>query len=98
LPTIPSITGTSPSRSSTRETRREYLLEKGRLPIDEALRIVKGVADALAFAHRKGIIHRDIKPENVRWLAIRGNGLTRPDRRGDCRSCSFGRNSPVLSG
>ena len=56
------------------QTLRDYLLEKGRLPLDEALRIVKGVADALSFAHRKGIVHRDIKPENVlqrrdtRWL------------------------------
>jgi serine/threonine-protein kinase len=47
------------------KTLREYLSAKGRLPIDEALRIVQGVADALAFAHRKGIVHRDIKPENV---------------------------------
>ena len=46
-------------------TLREYLAEKGRLPLDEALSIIKGVIDALAFAHRKGIIHRDIKPENV---------------------------------
>ena len=44
---------------------RDHLSEKRRLPLDEALRIVKGVADALAFAHRKGIVHRDIKPENV---------------------------------
>jgi serine/threonine-protein kinase len=47
------------------KTLREHLAEKGRLPLDEALRIVKGVAEALAFAHRKGIVHRDIKPENV---------------------------------
>jgi serine/threonine protein kinase len=46
-------------------TLREYLSAKGRLPLDEALRIVKGVADALGFAHGKGIIHRDVKPENV---------------------------------
>jgi eukaryotic-like serine/threonine-protein kinase len=46
-------------------TLRAYLSEKGRLPLDEALRIANGVADALAFAHRKGIVHRDIKPENV---------------------------------
>jgi eukaryotic-like serine/threonine-protein kinase len=46
-------------------TLREHLAEKGRLPLDEALGIIKGVTDALAFAHRKGIIHRDIKPENV---------------------------------
>ena len=47
------------------KTLRDYLAEKGRLSLDEALRIVRGVADALSFAHRKGIIHRDIKPENV---------------------------------
>jgi len=47
------------------KTLREYLAAKGRLPLDEALAIVKGVADALAFAHHKGIIHRDIKPENI---------------------------------
>jgi|SoiMethySBSTD1v2_1073268.scaffolds.fasta_scaffold47713_3 eukaryotic-like serine/threonine-protein kinase len=47
------------------QTLRAHLSEKGRLPLDDALRIVTGVADALAFAHRKGIVHRDIKPENV---------------------------------
>ena len=46
-------------------TLRDHLSEKGRLPLEEALRIVRGVADALAFAHGRGIIHRDIKPENV---------------------------------
>jgi TolB-like protein len=47
------------------KTLREHLVDKGRLPLDEALRIVTGVAEALAFAHRKGVVHRDIKPENV---------------------------------
>jgi TolB-like protein len=47
------------------ETLRDYLTRKQRLPIDESLRIARGVADALAFAHRKGIVHRDIKPENI---------------------------------
>src|SRR6188474_901344 len=47
------------------KTLREHLAQNGRLPLDEALGIIKGVTDALAFAHRKGIIHRDIKPENV---------------------------------
>jgi eukaryotic-like serine/threonine-protein kinase len=46
-------------------TLREYLARKHRLPVGEALDIAKGVGDALAFAHAKGIVHRDIKPENI---------------------------------
>ena len=33
--------------------------------MDEALRIAREVADALAYAHGQGVIHRDIKPENI---------------------------------
>ena len=35
------------------------------LPLDDALRITWEVADALSYAHSKGVIHRDIKPENI---------------------------------
>jgi serine/threonine protein kinase len=37
------------------------------LPLDEkeAIRIVAGIAEGLAYAHSKGIIHRDIKPQNI---------------------------------
>ena len=46
-------------------TLREHLARKNRLSLEEALYIAKGVSDALAFAHAKGIVHRDIKPENI---------------------------------
>ena len=35
------------------------------LPLDEALGIACAVADALSYAHGRGVIHRDIKPENI---------------------------------
>jgi serine/threonine-protein kinase len=47
------------------ESLRTRLDRTGPFPIDEALAIVRGVAAALDFAHRQGIVHRDIKPENV---------------------------------
>jgi serine/threonine-protein kinase len=44
---------------------RQRLLREGELSIPEAVRILRDVADALAYAHRHGVVHRDIKPENV---------------------------------
>ncbi len=37
----------------------------GRLPEDEARRVLAEIADALDHAHRQGIVHRDVKPDNV---------------------------------
>jgi len=39
--------------------------EKGPIPIGDGVRLLREVTDALAYAHRQGIIHRDIKPENI---------------------------------
>jgi hypothetical protein len=44
---------------------RQKLQRVGELPIPEAVRILRDIADALAYAHRQGVVHRDIKPENV---------------------------------
>jgi len=47
------------------ESLRARVEREGALPVDDAVRILKEVVDALAYAHSKGIVHRDIKPDNV---------------------------------
>ncbi|HET7471099.1 MAG TPA: protein kinase, partial [Gemmatimonadales bacterium] len=47
------------------ESLRARLHREKQLPVDEAVRIAREVADALDYAHRHGVIHRDIKPENI---------------------------------
>ena len=55
------------------ESLRSRLVREGALPMDDALRIARETADALAYAHSRGVVHRDIKPGNI--LLIGGHAV-----------------------
>jgi eukaryotic-like serine/threonine-protein kinase len=55
------------------------------IPLDEALRMSRQIAEALEVAHEQGIVHRDLKPSNIKL---------RPD--GTVKVLDFGTAPPEL--
>ena len=51
------------------ETLRERISKRGRFPLDQALALVKQIAEALGAAHAQRVVHRDLKPENIFLVA-----------------------------
>ena len=78
------------------ENLAKRIFERGVLPTEDVRRILRDVADALAYAHERGVVHRDIKPDNIIISAQNGRpmvtdfGIARAVSDGDSRLTATG--------
>jgi hypothetical protein len=56
-------------------TLKQAIQDDGPFPAERAERVLRDIAEALAFAHAHGVVHRDVKPENVFLDATSGRAL-----------------------
>ena len=57
------------------ESLAQRLAREPQLPIADARRILADVADALAYAHGRGVVHRDVKPDNIMIDRVTGRAV-----------------------
>jgi serine/threonine-protein kinase len=72
----------------TGDNLAKRLHDHGALSVDETRRTLRDVADALAYAHERGVVHRDIKPDNI--LIDQGSGRPMVTDFGIARAVSEG--------
>nr|VVW86591.1 unnamed protein product [Nymphaea colorata] len=70
------------SRRSPRQKRFRFP-HLGRLPVEEAMKLILGICSGLAYLHRQGVMHRDIKPQNI---LLQGHSTKIADFGFACRS------------